>query len=299
MEQITFQVDEKALAPIRGLVIGANFEETKAALDKKLESYKTLVVTETGVSDAKADLAHIRKIKSKLDEARIAVKKAYTEPLAVFEAKCRELTDICTVCIENIDGQVKRFENEQKQKKISALSAFFEDNAKSLDGLLDFESIRNPRWENKTYSIEDAQKDILREIGIASAAIGAIAALHSEFETELLATYRNTRDLAAVMQKNERLTEIKKINERRKQGAENRNAEKERQEAEYIAQFTEKRVQEVRAGTAASVIPATETASEAPLHVIDFRVWVNDEQMANLRDFLKSNNIRYGRVPLD
>ena len=95
------------------------------------------------------------------------------------------------------------------------------------------------------------------------------------------------------------LTEIKKINERRKQEAENRNAEKERQEAEYIAQFTEKRVQEVRAETAASVIPATETASEAPLHVIDFRVWVNDEQMANLRDFLKSNNIRYGRVPLD
>ena len=178
------------------------------------------------------------------------------------------------------------------------MSAFFEDNAKSLNGLLDFESIRNPRWENKTYSIEDAQKDILREIGIASAAIGAIAALHSEFETELLATYRNTRDLAAVMQKNEHLTEIKKINERRKQEAENRNAEKERQEAEYIAQFTEKRVQEVRAETAASVIPATETASEAPLHVIDFRVWVNDEQMANLRDFLKSNNIRYGRVPL-
>ena len=122
--------------------------------------------------------------------------------------------------------------------------------------------------------------------------------MHSEFETELLATYRNTRDLAAVMQKNEHLTEIKKINERRKQEAENRNAEKERQEAEYIAQFTEKRVQEVRAETAAPVIPTTETASEAPLHVIDFRVWVNDEQMANLRDFLKSNNIRYGRVPL-
>ena len=100
------------------------------------------------------------------------------------------------------------------------------------------------------------------------------------------------------MQKNEHLTEIKKINERRKQEAENRNAEKERQEAEYIAQFTEKRVQEVRAETAASVIPDAETESEAPLHVIDFRVWVNDEQMASLRDFLKSNNIRYGRVPL-
>lgn len=298
MEQVTFQIDEKALAPIHGLVIGANFEETKAALDRKLESYKTLVVTESGVSDAIADLVHIRKIKSKLDEARIAVKKAYTEPYAVFEAKCKELTNICTVCIENIDGQVKRFENEQKQQKINSLHAFFDENAKSLDGLLDFESIKNPRWENKTYSVEDAQKDILREIGITSAAIGAISALHSEFETELLSTYRNTRDLAAVMQKNEHLTEMKKINERRKQEAENRNAERERQEAEYISKFTEKRMQEVRTETAAPVIPAEETEAETPLYVIDFRVWVNDEQKASLRDFLKSNNIRYGRVPL-
>lgn len=292
MQPITFRIDETALAPIQNLVIGANFEEVKAALDTQLSAYRTLIVTEDGVSSAKADLARIRKIKSNLDEARIAVKRAYNAPVAAFEAKCKELTDICAVAIGNIDEQVKQFEGAEKAKKIAALREFFDENAKDYAGVLDFETIFNPRWENKTYAAEDAKKDILREIGMTAAAVGAITALHSEFETELLSTYRKTRDLAAVMRQNENLAEVKRFNERRKQEQEALAAarERERQESEMAATAT----------TEPDITPFVAPfapVEETPLHVLDFRVWVTDDQIAALRDFLRSNGIKYGRVP--
>lgn len=294
MEQITFQIDETSLAPIRGLEIRANFEEIKAALEKTLSSYKTQIVTEDGISDAKAALANIRKLKNSLEDARKTVKKQYLQPYTDFEAQYKPVFDVCVAAENNIDGQVKQYDGAQKEKKIAELRAFFDENVKDATGLIDFDAIFNPRWENKGYDIETAKSDIIREIGVTLVAANSIAALHSEFETELLDEYRRTRDLAAVLRKNENLMEVKRINERRKQEQELRNAEAQRQETEYLTQIAAQKAEEVRAEAAENI---AEVLDEAQLRVLDFRVWVTDNQMIALRNFLRQNGIKYGKVP--
>ena len=42
--------------------------------------------------------------------------------------------------------------------------------------------------------------------------------------------------------------------------------------------------------------PVQQPTTQEELQVIDFRVWVTQEQKMKIRDFLIQNNIKYGKV---
>ena len=231
MPEIEFQVDAKALEVVKNTELSANFEQVEAQLTALTAPYRTMVVTMESIASAKTDRAKIRKLEKSLDDYRKAVKTAYMEPYNAFEARYKKLIGICKETSENIDTQVKRFEEQQKAEKVAGLRNFFEQNADGVSGYLKFEQIFNKRWENATFALEDAQEEILTAIQKCEGDLNAIRGLNSPFESELLSTYSATLDIAGCMRKHAELTEIKRREDERRRAEEEARKQREVEEA--------------------------------------------------------------------
>ena len=242
MTDVSFQVDTNALEIVRNTQISANFEEVEAQLKEMIAPYRTMVVTADGISDAKADRARIRKVSTTIDDYRKTVKNVYSAPLKAFEERCKSLTAICAEGSDNLDKQIKGFEERQKAEKIAGLREYFDQNSESVRDYLTFGQIFNKRWENATFAVEDAIGEILTAIANCKDGIDAIRGLNSPFEAELLSNYAKTHDLAACMKKHSELTEIKRREEERR-----RAAEEARKQAEIEAEARRKAQAEAEA----------------------------------------------------
>lgn len=278
-----------------------NFEEVKAWLEENLKAYKTMVVTEDAIGASKADKAKIRKISTAISEQRIAIKKRYMEPYNAFELKMKELAGLCNEAAENIDTQLKAFDEKRKTEKREALREYF----KSIDppAWLAFERIEDPRWMNVTYDAETAMAAIHAQISAIAENVMAITSAGSEFENEMLLEYQKTLDLGAAMRRGGELTRMKQEREARQAAQEAaaraRLAEQQKIERERDEQNARRRAEQAAAEQAEQILSGApmEMPAEEPLQVLDFRVYVNNEQKIKLRDWLNANGIRFCRVP--
>lgn len=297
--ELELRVDQEALAAVQQLRIPANFEEVGAVLKEKLIPYSTLIVTPDTIPDAKTARANVNRLRSNIDEYRKTVKKLLSAPAAEFEANCKPLIAMCDEAAGNIDSQVKAFERREKDQKIASLRIFFNEKIGEDIRFLSFEDIQNPKWENKTYSEEAAQKDIISAITTVRASLGAIHSLHSPFEAVLIDQYLKTRDLAACMQQNEKLIadqeRLEKLREQKEAAAKAAATEKAAHTTASVAEVIGTEREAKWQGAAAQ---EQQPSSELPeINVIDFRVWATQAQLMALREFLLDHGIKYGRVP--
>lgn len=297
MAEFSFEVRQDALDLVRRADIQANFDECKAALTEMMQPYKTLIVSEDTLPQAKADRARIRKVAARIDEARKEVKRIYTEPLAIFEGKCKELIAICSEADQNIDKQVKEFDQKRKDAKVEELRAYFFEHVGDVADYLSFPQIFNPRWENATYAIETAKADIMREITSCVSAVNAIRTLHSPFETTLLDLYRQHHDLAECMNKHEQLTALREMEEKRKAQMEAQQAVVAAQRAAQPPMPTNDPEPAPQIDVREEETPSVEPEVAEPIYVVDFRVYVTKAQGMALKAFFKENGIKFGRVP--
>ena len=279
--------------------IDFNFEEVKAWLSENLAVYRNMVVTEDAIAAAKTDKAKIRKISSAISEQRIAVKKRYLEPYQVFEANMKELSGMCDEASKNIDDQLKKFEEQRKAQKRNDLLAFYQ--TQNAPAWLTFERIENPRWMNVTFSMDEAQKEITEKVNAVNADVESISGFDAEFADEMLLEYRKTLNVSGAIQRGNELRRMKQERERRR--AEQEAAEKartaEREEAERRraeAAIAAKQAREA-AEMAEQAEELTQEPAVEPVQILDFRVYVTQEQKIALRDWLKENKIRVTRVP--
>ena len=290
-----------------------NFEEVKSWLSENLAAYKTMVVTEDAIGASKADKAKISKISKAISEQRIAVKKRYLEPYNDFETKMKELSGMCDEAAKNIDVQVKAFEEKRKAEKREWLKAYF--NSVNTQPWLAFERIENPRWMNVTYAIETAKTDIQTAVNAVADNVATITEAGGEFESEVMLEYQKTLDLGTAMRRGNELNRIKKEREARKAAEEAaERARREAQEAheaavaraqrEQAERYAQMKQEEDAAKRAEALLNAEKLPDVSEKHekeeqfqVLDFRVYVTNEQKLKLRDWLNANGIRFCRVP--
>lgn len=309
------------LAPLRQFQIEANFDETKAWLTENLEPLRTMAVTPESMSQCKQYRASIRKVRDRIDESRKLAKAAALEAYSGFEAKCKELTALCDEAANALDVQIKAMENAVKEEKRLRLMDYFAKIVGDMAEWITFDDCFNPKWLNATYAESTAQADMCAAIDRCRADLNAIRALHSEFETELLAEYRRVRDIGAVLVKNDTLARMKAAeDERKRREAEAAEAKKEQrfkmyamppemcgQQAEVgsVNELVDEDGQELTdAPSVADVIRATEreafehVVKEAPpVFTVDFRVYGTAAQLDGLKAYMETNGIRFGRVP--
>ena len=260
--------------------ISFNFEEIKSELAGKLQVYQNMVVTESGIKEAKADRANLNKFKSALADSRKAVKAQWNQPLSDFEGKMKELERMVDEPIGAIDRQVKAYDEAKKQDKRQQIELFFEGAVGDLEEVLPLSKIWNDRWLNATYPMKDIEKEIVERIRKTHSDIGIIVAMQLPCCDQMLSTYLETLDMSRAMEEKHKYEQAQKAKAQAKQAEPAPSSPAEQPVAEAVVNTPQ------------------ETAREAApeLRVLDFRVWVTAEQMQALKAFLVQNHIRYGRV---
>ena len=267
--------------------ISFHFEEIKSELAGKLQVYQNMVVTESGIKEAKADRANLNKFKAALADSRKAVKAQWNQPLNDFEGKMKELERMVDEPIGAIDRQVKAFEETKKQDKRQQIERFFEGAVGDLEEVLPLSKIWNDRWLNATYPMKDIEKEIIERIRKTHSDIGIIVAMQLPCCDQMLSTYLETLDMSRAMEEKHKYEQAQKAKAQAKQA-----------EPALDSPAAQQTVSVEKERTVAQMNTPQEAAGEAipELRVLDFRVWVTPEQMQALKAFLVQNHIRYGRV---
>ena len=260
--------------------ISFNFEEIRSELAGKLQVYQNMVVTESGIKEAKADRANLNKFKAGRGGSPKAVKAQGNQPLCDFEGKMKELERMVDEPIGAIDRQVKAYDEAKKQDKRQQIERFFEGAVGDLEEVLPLSKIWNDRWLNATYPMKDIEKEIVERIRKTHSDIGIIVAMQLPCCDQMLSNYLETLDMSRAMEEKHKYEQAQKAKAQAKQAEPAPSSPAEQPVAEAVVNTPQ------------------ETAREAApeLRVLDFRVWVTPEQMQALKAFLLENNIRYGRV---
>lgn len=279
MSDVRFEV-KTDLAVLNQITLEANFEQLDESLELMMADYQNMVVTPESLALAKAERAKIRKTIEQIEDARKTVARIYRKPLDRFEDRVKQSLLVCDKAANHLDKQIKYIMNEDAKAKLSELEAYFEEKRTEDVEWLTFESIQNPRWKNVSFKMDDAKKEINYEISKAISDQETIRGLDSEFETELLLEYQDSRNLSEVIRKNRKLRDAKRAREKREKEAEEKKA------------------------AAADPVAAKEAATPADEAVFDdpdvfdilLRVKVTQRQLQALATFMRQIDVTFSRV---
>ena len=255
-----------------------NFEELKKELIVKSEHYKTAVYTEETITVAKQDRANLNKLVKAINDEKIKVKNKILEPYMEFENQCKELMEIVKDATENIDTQIKDFEQKKKDEKLQIITIYFEEKVGPYIGLINFDLIFNERWLNVTYDIKQVQADIDHVIAKTQNDMMTINSIVKNEETNAQVRnfyFRNINNpsvLGASLEEAKRIEATKvKLTEMKKQ-----------QEVEKAKQ---------------TIIPKQESPEQLEkTYELCFKTYMTKEQMLKLKEFFISNNIKYEKI---
>lgn len=303
------------LAPIRDATVVANFDEALAAVRQIVATYQNLAVTPDTVREAAGDRARLRKLRDRIDDQRKAVKAAYMAPVDAYTAAAKPILDEIDAAINNIDGQVKAFEERERQEKLGRLREFFDEQNAKACGVVEWDKIaaRHPEWKNKGCTEDKAKSDILTEFAGIERGIKALSGpgYEEKYRVPMIDKFLEKYDLYEAttlyttlkQREAEEAARQQREAERARADAERklREAEAERQRRQIAAETAQALNREfTRAETETST--AAEDGGDAPIQTapavkrVEFWVEVTSEQAKALGRFLRENGIRYGAI---
>lgn len=138
-----------------------NFEDLKTEITASALEYETSVYTDDTIKAAKADRAKLNKFIDALTGKRTEIRKALLKPDEQFGQEIKELTGIVQKAIDNIDAQVKGYEERQREEKTAKVREFYEENIHDLSSILPFERVFKPEYSNASTTMKSIKEDIL------------------------------------------------------------------------------------------------------------------------------------------
>lgn len=281
------------LRPVTGMEIESNIESIKAALAEIVKPYEQIIVTEEGYRTAKSDLARIRAVKAKIDDVRKSVKAQWLKPLKAFEDQIKGALAAADNAENNLNSQIKEIEQRRRDERMAALEAFWEEKAgPDVADMVSFDKIANPKWGNATYDTETAQKEITQTVASINMGLAAIRSMEPQYKAALLTEFKKAWSITDVMELHEKLKQAEEAEHKREQRfAEERLA----READYRKRQEEMAREAVERGEQCSTLQSEQIADE-PVLVCDFRVWGTRAQLSALKQYMKDNGIKIGRV---
>lgn len=279
-------------------VVTFNYDEIKAELKKQMDIYSSLVFTEEQKADAKKDLANLRKLAKAIDAKKREVRSEYIKPYLDFESKIKELLQLVNEPIDLINKQVAEFDKKQKEEKKAKIIEVFNELAENYP-FITLESIYKKEWENVSTSMKSIKQDISARISEITIDINTLENFKSDaFERARDMYLSNGYNLAAAIQYiqkyEEEKKEILKMEEERRRKAEEAKVQESKEDNEQlkgkmnITDFTE------ISPFGGFVIPDTEEVE--PKSITTFQITATHEQLADLREFLITNNIEYKEI---
>lgn len=189
-----------------GIVSLDNFEELKAALQRQLAVYQTVVYSADGIKAAKKDKATLNKLKKAVDEKRKEIKKIYMQPYTIVEAQAKELIALIDEPLRLIGDFIAQEEEQDKIVRRAEIRAFFDLHSHPLGAMADavFSSpaFYETKWENKSTSVKTYQDAIMAKIGAAATDLSSISAMGGSYTAALMDRYIQTFSLEGITEYN-------------------------------------------------------------------------------------------------
>lgn len=268
-----------------------NYPELKAWLTEGLKKYDGVVYDDNQITQAKKDRANLNKLADAIDSKRKEMKAMYLQPYEEFEAQAKELTAMVKTVAGTIADQINAYDEFRKSEKLEKIKA--ELYAPMIDGLADlipYDKLHDKRWLNVTYSMTAISTEIAQKIERIVAGLEAIdkmnldAALTEQTKTTFLEDF----NLAAAIQKTERILEQRAALERLKADAEAKKAAE--SENAPAPKYTP-----LNAETPTAARFSDDNTAE-PIHTVVFRIRVTESKLNLLGQFMRENGIRPERV---
>ena len=172
--------------------------------------------------------------------------------------------------INEIDTQVKAFEEKKKAKKDEEIRAFYAENAKDILMLVPYEKAFSEKWLNASTSMKAIQDEILALVDKVKIDLATIDGLKSDYKEQVKSCYVDTLDITAAIRFGNDL-EVK---------------------AQRLAEFEKQKAKEMPKNESSE--PAEQPAVK--VFQIGFRVTATAEQLQGLKQYLSANNIKYERI---
>ena len=277
-----------------------NYEELKSYIEPISAEYAASVYTDDMIKKAKEDRIKLNKFKDALEAEKSRVRKKVMEPYETFRLEVDDLTAIIKKAIDNIDGQVKGYEERLREEKTTKVREFYEDNIHDIGKYLPFERVMQPRYALASTTMKSIKEEILALIQKVDEGLAVLNEVDSPYAGDMKKVFLETYDIGAAMAKRNQLEAEEQNRRIYQEELARRKAEQEAQRkaaAESVmAAGRQENVQAAPAGPVKAEEPKMETVEE-PVNVIDFRVYATREQLMKLKGFLKENGIRFEPVP--
>ena len=266
-------------AEIKGLSqIEDNIKEVNEFAVKLNEYYSNVIFTEETLKEAKTEKANINKFKDKVADFRKKIVAEYNKPIELFEKTAKETEALLKETYANINLQVQKYEDKQKQEKEKDVKEYYQEYAKS----------NNLEWitEEKYYQMANINVTLSASIkSLMEQAKSFIDKILDDLklistqqnEIEILAEYKQTLNVSLA---------ITTVAERMKRLEEERKA---KENAVEVQQQEEKVVEKVQ-----EVLKAPK--EEEKIYSMTFKVWGNLKQLQEIKSYLeelKKDGVRY------
>lgn len=264
-----------------------NYLEVKQWVEDGLQSYKGRVYTNDTITEAKKDRANLNKLAQAIDAKRKEMKALYLAPYEQFEKEAKELVGMIKTVSDEIDAQVKAYDEFRKEEKL----AFIKDNIYTpiignLAELVPYVKLHNPKWLNVTTSaaaIGDEMANAIEKIESGLKAIDQLN-LDADIAERVKGVFLHNFDLAAAIAEKDRIE-----------------AERER-----LARYTAAQQAQVAEATPKAIsAPAEEETPAQPeqrpvaeekVYTVTFRIHVTKAQLDGLGAYMKTNGIKPERA---
>ena len=273
--------------------IGFNFEELEAELTERLHHYNTLVVTEDSIKEAKTDLANLRKLNDAIETRRKEVKKQCMAPYNAFEARVKKLTALIAEPVAAINGQVKTFEEQEKQKKYEEIAAKYDELVPdAIKEIIPLQRILDQSWLNKTTSMKKITEAIETRVSRTNVDLALIEGANPKYMAAVRSKYIETLDVVAAMDYQD---ELAAAEERFRQQEEAR-AQREAQRAAWASQTHHEEKKPPVAVQEPHREPTPQCSQEEKLYSLRLEFHLTMDQANALKRFLADSEIKYTKI---
>lgn len=283
-----------------------NKEEVEAWLEEQVGRYRGRAYNPEGMKDAKKDRAAVNKIEKDLAAAQKEAQDRYNAPVVAFLADMKRMRSIVKEISGDIDVQIKRAEEAERDQRREQLEEIFRENVgDELAELLSFERILDSKWLNKSVPLSTARRFMLARLESVRAGMDDLRSMCGDDFPDVQRAYLRSLNL------NEAISEYRRIQEVRQAQARAEAARKAAQEAAAAAPIIQQPTEEQRqakedgrklADASRCITPSGQldmaeirgqVEAAAPTFTRTLTVTYTAEQGKALVKFLKASGIAY------
>lgn len=292
MEQLEMRMTTD-LATAIPAEIGFNFDELKTELTERLHHYNHLVVTEDTIQEGKEDRANLRKLRDAIETRRKEIKRQCEQPYKAFEVRVKELTALIDAPIAAIDSQVKAFEEQQRQQKLTEIEAIYAEVVPdNLKEIIPLQKILDPTWLNKTTSLKKVREAIDNLAKRTNVDMVLIDGVNPKFMAAVRKKYIDTLDITTALNYQDELLAAEEQFRQQEEARQQREA----QRAAWANQAP--KAAEMPPVTAQEPVrePAPIPRQDTRLHDLKLAFRLTQSQATALKQFLIENNIQFQKI---